>query len=141
VQEVQRHPVTRAIMHADFRVVDLKVAISTEVPVSLVGESPLVEKGDAVINQGLSFIQIHGLPGDLPSHFDVDISILDSLDKGIYVRDLPTSSDYTILNHEEDLVVALSQVRVVQTEEEEAAEETATEPELIRKEQEEGDEE
>jgi len=139
VQDIQRHPVKRDILHADFRVVDLTVEINAEVPVALVGTSPLVERGDAVINHGHSTVEIRALPEKVPQHLELDISVLDSLDKSIHVGDLPPHDDYVVNTAPETLLVSLSQVRAaVAAADEEAEEEpTAAEPALIRKEREE----
>lgn len=132
VQDVQRHPVTRAIIHADLRVVDLKQAMNVEVPVVLIGESPLVKRGDGLVNHGITTIEVHALPADIPQHLEVDISALDDFDKSIYVRDLPTSTLYTVVTDGDELIASIAQLRAT-TEEEEAAAEAPAEPELIRK--------
>jgi large subunit ribosomal protein L25 len=137
IQEVQRHPVKRDIIHADFRVVDLTVAIDAEVPVTLVGKSLLVERGDAIINHGLSTIEIHALPENVPPHIDVDISGLDSFEKSIHVSDLQAGDDYTFVTPGDALVVSLTQTRAVVTEETDPEGEGGAEPALIRKEREE----
>lgn len=137
VQEVQRHPLSRNIIHIDFKVVDLKVAIHVEVPVTAIGESPLVARGDALINHALNSVMVEALPANLPQHIDVDISSLDAMDKSIQVRDIPITGDFKILTDPETVLLSLTQVRAV---EEEPAEEAPAEPELIRRPRE-GDEE
>jgi large subunit ribosomal protein L25 len=134
VHDIQRHPVTRSIIHADLRAVDLTVSINADVPINLIGTSPLVERGDAVLNQSLNQLEVHALPANIPSYIEVDVSNLDRLDKNIHVSDLPRGIDYEIIADDEELVVSLSQVRAaVEEEEEEAA---PTEPELVREERE-----
>ena len=137
VHVVQRHPTTRTIIHVDFRVVDLLSDITVEVPIHVTGESPLVNLGDAVLNQVLTTIALRALPTDLPSHVEVDISDLDSFDKSIHVRDLVAPEKTTIMTDGDELVVSLMQARV--EEEEPAAEEAEapSEPELVREDREE----
>jgi large subunit ribosomal protein L25 len=130
VQEVQRHPLKRHVIHIDFKVVDLKVAIQIEVPIVAVGESPLVARGDALLNHVLNSVLVEALPAELPQHIEVDISGLDELDKSIHVRDVHTEKGFKILNDEDQVLLSLTQVRAA--EEEEPAEEAA-EPELIRR--------
>lgn len=139
VQEVQRHPLSRAIIHIDFKVVDLKVAIHVEVPVIATGESPLVARGDALLNHALGVLMVEALPAELPQHIEVDISGLDTIDKSIQVRDVKVEGKYKILTDPDAVLLSLTQVRAV--EEEPAAEETPAEPELIRKPREEEGEE
>src|SRR5215470_10945812 len=86
IHGLQRHPVTRAIIHADFRVVDLLTEITVEVPIHIIGESELIERGDALLNQVLNTLDVRALPADLPHAIDVDISGLDGFDKSIRVR-------------------------------------------------------
>jgi large subunit ribosomal protein L25 len=138
VQEVQRHPLKRDIIHIDFKVVDLKVAIQIEVPIVAVGESPLVARGDALLNHVLNTVLVEALPAELPQHIEVDISGLDTLDKSIHVRDVHTEKGFKILNDEEQVLLSLTQVRAAA--EEEAPAEEGAEPELIRREREEEDE-
>jgi large subunit ribosomal protein L25 len=132
IHSLQRHPVSRAILHADFLVVDLKTEISVEVPIHIIGESELVNRGDATLNQVLNTLTVRALPAELPSFIEVDISVLDSLDKSIRVGDIPALEHGVIAADEDELIVSLSQSR---PEEEEVAEEEApeaAEPELVR---------
>jgi large subunit ribosomal protein L25 len=133
VHAIQRHPVSRSILHADLLVVDLLTEISVDVPIHLVGESPLVERGDALLNQVLTALAVRALPAELPHAIDIDISGLDSFEKSIYVRDITLPGKGAIEADEDELVVGLTAARVQEEEEveEEAAEEQA-EPELVR---------
>ena len=137
VQDIQRHPVSRQIIHADLRVVDLKVEMTTDVPIHLVGISPLVEKDDAVLNASLQAITVRALPANVPSQIEIDVSVLDSLDKSIHVADLPRGDDYEILTDDEEVIVTLTQTRMAAELEQEEAEEEEGQPELIRREGEE----
>lgn len=135
IHSVQRHPVSRAILHADFLVVDLRIEIVVDIPIHIAGESPLVARGDAILNQPLSTLSVRALPTDLPSHIEVDISGLDSIDKTIHVSDLPALEKGAILTAGDELIVSLTPSRAA---EEEAAEEpSAAEPELVREKREE----
>lgn len=130
VQAVQRHPLSRNIIHIDFKVVNLRVAVQVEVPVTTVGESPLVARGDALINYALSMVMIEALPAELPQHVEVDISGLTSLEKSIHVRDIATGSGFKILTDPDAVLISLGQLRPI---EEEPVQQTTSEPELIRR--------
>lgn len=132
VQDIQRHPVSRGILHIDFKVVDLKKPVHVEVPVVAVGESPMVARGDALLNHVLNMLMVEALPNDIPQHIDVDISGLDAIDKVIHVSDLPAQTSYKILAAANQPLLSLSQLRAVEAEEP-AEEEQPAEPELIRK--------
>jgi len=136
IHSLQRHPVSRAILHADFLVVDLKIEISVEIPVHLIGEAELVERGDATLNQVLNTLTVRALPAELPSYIEVDISVLDSMEKSIHVRDIVALEHGEITTDPDEMVVSLSQSRP-----EEVVEETpgAAEPELVREKREDDD--
>lgn len=130
VQEVQRHPLNRNIIHVDFKAVDLKVVIQIEVPVTTVGESPIVARGDAMINFVLNSVMVEALPAELPQHIEIDVSILDEFDKTITAADIPAATGYKILTDPSEVLISLTQVRA--STEEESFEATPAEPELIR---------
>lgn len=129
IHVLQRHPVTRDIIHVDFHAVDLNVEMTTSVAIHLVGESPLVARGDALLNHTLTSLEVRALPAQLPSAIEVDISGLDSFEKTIHVRDIAASGSYTIETSGDELVVNLSQARDAAEDAEGAA---PAEPELVR---------
>lgn len=138
IHALQRHPVSRAIIHADFHVVDLRIEITVAVPIHIVGTSALVERGDALLNQVLTTLDVLALPAELPPYIEVDISGLDSFDKTIHVRDIALPGKGTIETPEDELVVSLTPTRPEEPEEAEAeAGETPAEPELVREKREE----
>lgn len=130
VQDVQRHPVSRLIIHVDLRVVDMKASMLMEVPVALVGEPAAVKRGDALVNHGIGTIQVRGLPANLPHTIEVDVNDLE-VGKSIYVRDLPKHDLYSYASADDELIVSVVATREVA--EEVPAEPAPVEPELIRK--------
>ncbi|MFQ3684587.1 50S ribosomal protein L25 [Roseiflexus sp.] len=141
IHALQRHPVTRDIIHADFRAVDLSREVEVAVPLHVEGESPLVESGEAVLNQVLNTVEIRALPSDIPTHLTVDISGLDAFDKSIHVRDLTLPPGVTLATSGDELIVSLAHARAAEAEEEAAAKETPVEPELVRERRESKEEE
>lgn len=130
IHGMQRHPVSRQVIHVDFHAVDLKTNVTVTVPIHLIGTSPLVALGDAILNQSLNSVSVTALPTDIPSHIDYDISELDSFDKSVHVRDLQLPDNVIIATDADELVANLSQPR---QEEPELVEDGApAEPELVR---------
>ena len=126
IRNVQRHPVTDSIVHVDFLQVDVTRAITSDVPILLVGESPL-PKTSTVISQILSSIQVSGLPMDIPSSVEADISVLVEVDQSIHVSDLRLPDGVEVLTDADQMVVRAAQGRVSAADaaaEAEAAEET-----------------
>ena len=121
--ELQRHPLTTRILHADLRVVDVNVPVEVDIPVNAHGENMMVEKGTATLNQALTSITVRALPTQIPHEFGVDISVLTDFDQQIYVRDLPTADGVEILVDPDTLVFMLAHPKV-EVEEEVATDDT-----------------
>jgi len=134
IREVQRHPVRRNPLHADFYSVNMLVKQQLHVPVVSIGHLPNSAVGMVLI-QGLSDMEIEALPSDIPAHIEVDISVLDgvALDR-ITVADLPVLEGITYLNDGDESVFSLIASRTeTEAEKEEAEIEygESTEPEVI----------
>jgi large subunit ribosomal protein L25 len=75
LQEVQYHPVTDRILHADFMEVSDAKPIIVGMPVLLEGDSPGVMAGGQLIKK-MHRIRVKGLAKDMPEFIRVDISKL-----------------------------------------------------------------
>jgi large subunit ribosomal protein L25 len=76
LQEVQFHPVSEMILHADFLRISEDRKIKMNIPARLVGQAPGVAKGGALI-QKRAALKVYGFPKDMPDHIDVNVSELD----------------------------------------------------------------
>ena len=76
LQEVQFHPVSEVILHADFLRISDDRKIKMSIPARLVGLAPGVSKGGALV-QKKSSLKVYAFPKDFPDHIDVDVSNLD----------------------------------------------------------------
>ena len=76
LQEVQFHPVSEVILHADFLRISEDRKIKMNIPARLVGQAPGVSKGGTLV-QKRSALKVLGFPKDMPDHIDVDVSALD----------------------------------------------------------------
>jgi len=108
VSEVQYHPVTMDLVHVDFREVDLKVKITTNVPIELIGEAPAEELG-AIIVQSIDEVEVEALPGDLPESIQVDISKLIEVGDTLEVSTLIGSIPNIEITTEADTVIVSAQ--------------------------------
>jgi large subunit ribosomal protein L25 len=93
VGEKQRHPVTDALIHVDFRVVSLTELLKAMVAIELLGDAPAVKNYSGVLVEGQNEIEVECLPSDLPERIRVDISNLDEIGDAIHVRDPRISSN------------------------------------------------
>jgi len=127
IQHLQKHPVSDKILHIDFRKVDLSKKIETEVPIKIIGSSKAVSQKSGVLLTQTNNLKIEARPEDLPSHIEIDISVLKEINQEIKVADLPKKTTYTINELPEKVIVS-----VVAHKEEAVVPETATAtPEII----------
>lgn len=76
IREVQRHPVTDALMHCDFVRVEMDQPIDIGVPINFVGVPEGVKNEGGLIEYIHREILVRVLPSQIPAHIDVDISAL-----------------------------------------------------------------
>lgn len=87
INNVQKDPVTGAVLHADFRQVDLTEKIEAEITIELKGESPAINKGGVLV-QTVNSLRVEALPADLPEKFTIDISGLAEVGDSIVLKQL-----------------------------------------------------
>jgi large subunit ribosomal protein L25 len=93
VKEMQYHPITGDVIHADFYEVDLTARIEVSVPLHFVGKGAGVVRG-GILQPIVREIQVECLPLDIPQYFDVDVSGLDIGDS-VHIEDLPMPEGVT----------------------------------------------
>ena len=86
IREIQFHPVSDEVIHADFFVVQEDKPITVSLPVQLTGSSVGVQAGGKML-QKLRKANVKGLFKDLPERIKVDVSALD-LGKTLKVGDV-----------------------------------------------------
>ncbi len=86
LQDIQYHPVSDNILHADFLKLDDKKTIVMSVPVKVKGVSEGVLKGGK-LDLRLRKLKVKALPNNMPEQIDVDITGLD-IAQGKKVGDL-----------------------------------------------------
>ena len=125
---LQRHPVTRAILHADFYIVEMNRPVQTTVPVHLVGDAPAARLPGAVITHLTHEVTIECLPANIPAAVELDVTILEELETSLHVSDITAPAGVEILTDSETIIVRATHSRVaatIEAEDAEAAEEEA----------------
>lgn len=103
VQELQFHPVSEDIIHADFYEVDDKSPLSISVPVKIVGNSPGVIAGGK-LQLKIKKLNVSGLIADLPEFIEVDINDLE-IGKSVKVKDIQVDK-LQLLDSENNSIVS-----------------------------------
>jgi large subunit ribosomal protein L25 len=127
VRQIQRNPVTDAILHVDFYQISLLEKVRIEVPLTLVGTAPAEQAYGGTLLHSLDSITVEGLPTDIPSVIDVDVSGLEEIDAAIHVRGLSVPDQVTVLTDPEVVVAKIAPPHVEKEVEEEEAAEVAAE--------------
>ncbi|MBI2360280.1 MAG: 50S ribosomal protein L25 [Deltaproteobacteria bacterium] len=86
LKEMQFHPVTGGVIHADFYEVDLTEKIQVKVPLHFVGKAAGVVRG-GILQPVVREIEAECLPMDIPEFINVEVSSLDIGD-ALHVTDL-----------------------------------------------------
>jgi large subunit ribosomal protein L25 len=123
VRLIQRNPVTDAILHVDFYQISLKKKVRMDVPVSLVGTAPAEQTQGGTLLHGLDQISVEGLPTEIPSVIEVDVSGLEEIDATIYVGEVSVPGDVSVLSDPEQVVAKIAPPHVEKEIEEEGEEE------------------
>jgi large subunit ribosomal protein L25 len=122
VRNVDRNPVTSQILHVDFFQVSMTEKMKADVRVVLTGTSPAVSDLQGVLLQMIESVAVEALPGDIPSEFEVDVSVLALLESSVHVRDLHVDASKVTITTDPDVVLArVASPRLATAEEEEAA--------------------
>ncbi|MDR2406119.1 MAG: 50S ribosomal protein L25 [Deltaproteobacteria bacterium] len=104
VKEYQIHPVTRKLLHVDLVKVSMEKPVTVSVPLALVGKAQGVEKGGQ-LQQIEREITVKGLPGDIPSEIQLDVTSL-ALGQTLHLTQIPLPETLSLVKTA-DLPVAL----------------------------------
>jgi len=132
----QYEPIKGHLLHIDLKRIAMDKALRVNIPIVLEGVPAGVKTEGGILEQMLREVEIECLPGDIPSHIDVDVSEL-TFGKVLRVADLPHNPKLKFLSDANQPVAHVTSVKeeVVATPEAVAAEAGATpaEPEVIKK--------
>jgi large subunit ribosomal protein L25 len=112
LKDIQYHPVSDTILHADFIEFEMDKPLTMGVPVRFDGNAPGLIKGGQLIKK-FRKLNVRALPADMPESVVIDISELD-IDQKITIGEL-VQEKYTILEKPERYIIAIRATRVSAT--------------------------
>lgn len=115
LQDVQYHPVTDKVLHADFLVVHNEKPITVSLPIKTTGVSPGVLAGGKLVKKMRKLV-VKGLVNDVPEIINIDISKL-GIGGSIKVKDLAIDG-LAFLDVPSSVVVSIKTARTLAAEEE-----------------------
>jgi len=133
VRDQQRHILKQHPTHVDFYAVVMTEKLRVRIPLTLVGQAPVLALATGVVVQPLEELDVECLPGDLVSHISVDISVLKDFDAVIRVKDLVLPPGIEVLDEPDDIVATATPIAEEKVEELAVAPVAAPEVEVIKK--------
>ncbi len=106
----QREPIKDRLIHIDLKRIAMDKALRVSVRVKLLGIPLGVKASGGILDQVLREVEIECLPGDIPSHIDVDVSNLD-LWGALRISDLPHAGSIKFLYAEDATVAHVISIR------------------------------
>ncbi len=110
LQDLQFHPVSEAILHADFMSVAEGKKVVMEVPIRVVGNSPGVRAGGKLVRK-INRLRLRGLLSEMPDYVDVSIDTLE-IGQSAKVRNL-SLENLEILDAPENAIVTVKTTRAL----------------------------
>ncbi|KKQ24631.1 MAG: 50S ribosomal protein L25 [Candidatus Roizmanbacteria bacterium GW2011_GWC2_37_13] len=107
IKNIQTHPVSDVILHTDFRKIDLKKKIQTEVPIKVINSSEAVSQKAGVLLIQSETLLVEAFPQDIPHEIEIDISLIKDIGQEIKVGDLKKTEKYEIKTPAEKVTVSV----------------------------------
>lgn len=104
------------VEHVDFYAIERGKELTTNVTLEFIGEAP-AEKNGATVNRVLHDVEVTCRPSVLPSHIEVDLSVLVDEESQIRVADLTIPEGVKVENDVEDIVANVAAARAEEPEE------------------------
>ena len=112
LQAVQIHPISRHPIHVDLLTVNLDEERTADVPISMVGESPAIDKLGGVLLHLRDAVSVRAKPDDLPSAIELDVTSLDTFEAVLHVSDLKIPAGVTLLTDASEPIARVQPPRV-----------------------------
>jgi large subunit ribosomal protein L25 len=106
----QYEPIKGMLMHIDLKRIAMDKAIRVKVPVLLEGIPVGVKMQGGILDQVLREVEIECLPGDIPSHIDLNVTTL-GLGSSIRVADLPHAGKLKFISDENATVAHVVSIK------------------------------
>lgn len=108
IHNLQLDPVSDRPLHVDFHKVNLKEKITANVPLRLVGESPIVKSGEGLILQPITEVEVEALPAELPHEIEIGVENLNEIGQSLHIKDLKIDkARVEIKNDPEEVIVTV----------------------------------
>lgn len=108
IHDYQKNSITGEFLSVDFHKVNMSEKITTDVPLTFVGESSAVKSLGGILVRSMDEVEVEAFPADLPHELTIDISSLDELGKSLYVKDIVISGKFEITVDPETVIATVT---------------------------------
>ncbi len=108
IKEIQLHPLTNEIVHADFHQIRMDEKMTVRIPLVFIGESIAVKGLGGTLIKSMDEVEVSCLPADLPHEITVDLSTLTTFEDSITVSSLKLSKGVEILSDEDATIATVA---------------------------------
>lgn len=130
VREVQTHPVTRRIVHADLQRVSADETIGAKLPIVTVGVADGVKNMGAVMDVLLRELEVEGPANRIPEGIEIDVTPL-GIHEHVSAGDIALPAGFKLITPPETVVVTIEPSRTAQDLEQAATPSEEVQPEVI----------
>lgn len=134
IHEIQHDYVSDKFIHIDFYQASLKQEVEVSVPIIFEGVSLAIKDLGGTLVKEIQEIKVKALPQNLPHDVKVDISVLNTFEDEIFVKDLKFSSEVKVLRGPEEIVAKVVPASKIEEELEKPIEEKVEDVEKVEKE-------
>jgi len=111
INDVDIHPVSGIVRHADFYVIEKGKKVKVHTPIVFDGVSPAVKDKGGILVKVLRELEIEAAPKDLPHEIRVDISPLAELNSAIHASDIQLPHGVTLVTKAEEIVASIAEAK------------------------------
>ena len=106
IHDIQFHPVTGQVLHADFYVIEKGKKVTLNVPIEFIGAAPAEKLGHIVV-KALQEVEIEVSPAELPHHLDVDLSSLENVGDHISAKQIKLPPSAELKTDPDEILVSI----------------------------------
>ena len=110
IHDVQFHPVTGQLLHADFYVLEKGKKITISVPLAFEGVAP-AEKSGHIVVKAMHEIEIEVAPAELPHHLVVDLTTLINVGDHITAGQIKLPPSATLITENDEIVASATEFK------------------------------
>jgi len=119
IKDLQFHPVTDQLVHADFYEISDTKTITVDIPLKITGSSIGVREGGKLVMERRN-VKIKGLPKDIPAEIEIDVTDL-GIGKSIRAGDIATGNKFIVVLPKETPIASVRMTRAAAAAAQEAA--------------------